>query len=135
MVRVPSDPAPAGHRRGVRRVYDPPAADVLRPLRPEEVGFSVRHYELMIILDPELEERTIAPSLDRFLTVVTNSGGTVKTEIWGRRRLSYEIKKNAEGIYAIVDIQAEPAAVAELDRQLNLNESVLRTKLMRPEAH
>ena len=95
----------------------------------------MRNYELMIILDPDLEERTIAPSLDRFLTVVTNSGGTVKTEIWGRRRLAYEIDKNAEGIYAIVDIQAEPAAVAELDRQLNLNESILRTKLMRPEAH
>ena len=66
---------------------------------------------------------------------VTNSGGTVKTEIWGRRRMAYEINKQAEGIYAIVDIQAEPAAVAELDRQLNLNESVLRTKLMRPEVH
>jgi len=49
--------------------------------------------------------------------------------------MAYEIKKNAEGIYAIVDIEAEPAAVAELDRQLNLNESILRTKLMRPEAH
>ena len=96
----------------------------------------MRHYELMVILDPELEERTIAPSLDRFLTVVTNSGGTVgKVDIWGRRRLAYEIKKQVEGIYAIVDIEAEPAAVAELDRQLNLNESVLRTKLMRPEAH
>ena len=95
----------------------------------------MRHYELMIILDPELEERTIAPSLDRFLTVVTNSGGTVKTEIWGRRRLSYEINKNAEGIYAVIDINAEPAAVAELDRQLNLNESVLRTKVLRPETH
>jgi small subunit ribosomal protein S6 len=99
------------------------------------VGFSVRNYELMIILDPDLEERTIAPSLDRFLTVVTNSGGTVKTEIWGRRRMAYEINKKPEGIYAIIDIQAEPAAVQELDRQLNLNESVLRTKLMRPEAH
>ena len=95
----------------------------------------MRNYELMIILDPELEERTIAPSLDRFLTVVTSSGGTVKTEIWGRRRLSYEINKKVEGIYAIVEIQSEPAAVAELDRQLNLNESVLRTKLMRPEVH
>ena len=116
-------------------MHDPPAADRLRPLRPEEVGFSVRNYELMIILDPDLEERTIAPSLDRFLTVVTNSGGTVKTEIWGRRRMAYEIDKKPEGIYAIVDIQAEPAAVQELDRQLNLNESVLRTKLMRPEAH
>jgi len=95
----------------------------------------VRNYELMVILDPELEERTIAPSLDRFLTVVTKSGGTVKTEIWGRRRLAYEIKKQVEGIYAIVTIESEPAAVAELDRQLNLNESVLRTKLMRPEVH
>ena len=95
----------------------------------------MRNYELMVILDPDLEERTIAPSLDRFLTVVTNSGGTVKTEIWGRRRMAYEIDKKPEGIYAIVDIQAEPAAVQELDRQLNLNESVLRTKLMRPEAH
>ena len=95
----------------------------------------MRNYELMVILDPDLEERTIAPSLDRFLTVVTNSGGTVKTEIWGRRRMAYEINKQAEGIYAIINIQAEPAAVQELDRQLNLNESVLRTKLMRPEAH
>jgi small subunit ribosomal protein S6 len=89
----------------------------------------------MVILDPELEERTIAPSLDRFLSVVTKSGGTVKTEIWGRRRLAYEIKKQIEGVYAIVTIESEPAAVAELDRQLNLNESVLRTKLMRPEVH
>ncbi|WP_409329417.1 30S ribosomal protein S6 [Trujillonella humicola] len=96
----------------------------------------MRNYELMVILDPELEERTIAPSLDRFLTVVTNSGGTVgKVDIWGRRRLAFEIKKQIEGIYAVIDINAEPAAVAELDRQLNLNESVLRTKLMRPEVH
>jgi small subunit ribosomal protein S6 len=96
----------------------------------------VRHYELMVILDPELEERTIAPSLDRFLTVVTNSGGSVaKVDIWGRRRLAYEIKKQVEGIYAVIDIDSEPAAVAELDRQLNLNESILRTKLMRPEVH
>ena len=130
--RVPALPM---HCRGARRVFDPPAADRLQPPRPEEVGFSVRRYELMVILDPDLEERTIAPSLDRFLTVVTKSGGTVKTEIWGRRRMAYEIKKQVEGIYAIVNIEAEPAAVAELDRQLNLNESVLRTKLMRPEVH
>ncbi len=95
----------------------------------------MRHYELMVILDPDLEERTIAPSLERFLSVVTRAGGTFKTEIWGRRRLAYEIKKQIEGIYAVIDIEADPAAVAELDRQLNLNESVLRTKLMRPEVH
>ena len=46
---------------------------------------------------------------------------------------AYEIYKNAEGIYAVIDLQAEPAAVLELDRQLNLNESVLRTKVIRPD--
>jgi small subunit ribosomal protein S6 len=88
----------------------------------------------MVILDPDLEERTIAPSLDQFLTVVTKDGGTVeKVDIWGRRRMSFEINKRVEGIYAVVDLQAQPATVAELDRQLNLNESVLRTKLIRPD--
>ena len=93
----------------------------------------MRHYEVMIILDPELDERTIAPSLDAFLSVIKNDGGSVeKVDIWGRRRLAYEINKKAEGIYAVIDLNAEPASVVELDRQLNLNESVLRTKVLRP---
>jgi small subunit ribosomal protein S6 len=94
----------------------------------------MRRYELMVILDPDLEERTIAPSLDQFLGVVRQGGGSVdKVDIWGRRRLAYEIAKRSEGIYAVVDLQAEPATVKELDRQLNLNEAVLRTKVMRPD--
>jgi small subunit ribosomal protein S6 len=94
----------------------------------------LRHYELMVILDPDLEERTIAPSLDTFLNVVRTDGGTVeKVDVWGRRRLSFEINKKAEGIYAVVDLSAEPATMKELDRQLNLNEAVLRTKVIRPE--
>ena len=94
----------------------------------------MRHYELMVILDPDLEERTIAPSLDTFLNVIRNGGGTVeKVDVWGRRRLSFEIDKKAEGIYAVVDLNAEPAVMKELDRQLNLNESILRTKVMRPD--
>ncbi|HEY3718224.1 MAG TPA: 30S ribosomal protein S6 [Jatrophihabitantaceae bacterium] len=95
----------------------------------------MRHYEVMVILDPSLEERTIAPSLDTFLSVVKKDGGTVeKVDIWGKRRLAYEIDKHAEGIYAVIDLSAEPASVLELDRQLNLNESVLRTKVLRPDA-
>jgi len=96
---------------------------------------SLRHYEVMVILDPSLEERTIAPSLDAFLSVVKKDGGSIdKVDIWGKRRLAYEIDKHAEGIYAVIDLQAEPASVLELDRQLNLNESVLRTKVLRPDA-
>jgi small subunit ribosomal protein S6 len=96
----------------------------------------MRRYEMMIILDPALEERTVQPSLDQFLRVVTTSGGTVdKVDVWGRRRLSYEIDKKSEGIYTVVDLNAEPDAVKELDRQLNLNEAVLRTKILRPDVH
>ena len=99
------------------------------------MGFRVRHYEMMIILDPELEERTVAPSLEKFLDVVRKGGGSVdKVDIWGKRRLAYDIDKRSEGIYAVVDMNAEPTVAKELDRQLNLNESVLRTKLIRPES-
>ena len=95
----------------------------------------MRAYELMVILDPNLEERTVQPSLDTYLNVVRNDGGSVdNVDVWGRRRLAYEIDKNAEGIYAVVNLQAEPATVKELDRQLTLNESVLRTKVIRPDA-
>jgi small subunit ribosomal protein S6 len=67
--------------------------------------------------------------------VIKSDGGTIeKVDIWGKRRLAYEIDKHADGIYAVIDINAEPAAVRELDRQLNLNESVLRTKVLRPDA-
>ncbi|WP_189060096.1 30S ribosomal protein S6 [Longimycelium tulufanense] len=94
----------------------------------------MRHYEVMVILDPSLDERTVAPSLDTFLNVVRTSGGNVeKVDVWGRRRLSYEIAKHAEGIYAVVDVFCDPDAVKELDRQLGLNESVLRTKVLRRE--
>ena len=96
----------------------------------------MRAYELMVILDPDLEERTVQPSLDTYLNVVRKDGGSVENiDIWGRRRLAYEIDKNAEGIYAVVTLQAEPATVKELDRQLGLNESVMRTKVLRPEVH
>ena len=96
----------------------------------------MRHYEMMIILEPSLEERTIQPSLDQFLKVVTTAGGSVdKVDIWGRRRLAYEIDKKSEGIYTVVDLVAEPDTVKELDRQLNLNEAVMRTKIIRPDQH
>jgi len=95
----------------------------------------MRQYELMVILDPEIEERTVAPSLDKYLSVVTTAGGTVdNVDIWGRRRLAYDIKKKSEGIYAVVDFTATPETAKELDRQLRLNEAVLRTKILRPDA-
>ncbi|KOV89094.1 30S ribosomal protein S6 [Nocardia sp. NRRL S-836] len=88
----------------------------------------------MVILDPSLDERTVAPSLDTFLNVIRTTGGNVeKVEVWGKRRLSFEINKNTEGIYAVLDLTSTPDAVKELDRQLGLQETVLRTKVLRRE--
>lgn len=95
----------------------------------------MRQYEIMVILDPTLDERTVAPSLDTFLNVIRGDGGTVsKVDVWGKRRLAYEIAKHGEGIYAVIDVTANPATVSELDRQLGLNESVLRTKVLRTDS-
>ena len=89
-------------------------------------------YELMVILDPAIDERTVAPSLDKFLNVVRNGGGTIDSvDLWGRRRLAYEINKKTEGIYAVVNMTANSADVIELDRQLKISEAVMRTKVLR----
>jgi small subunit ribosomal protein S6 len=91
-------------------------------------------YELMVILTPEIDERQVTPNLDKFLKVITNDGGSIdNVDVWGRRRLAYEIQKKSEGIYAVVNFTATSAATQELDRQLNLSELVMRTKVLRAE--
>ncbi|MBA3528658.1 MAG: 30S ribosomal protein S6 [Propionibacteriaceae bacterium] len=96
----------------------------------------MRKYEIMVIMDPDTDDRTVQPTLEQFLTVITKGGGTVDSlDIWGRRRLAYEIRKKPEGIYAVINLTANPADVKELDRQFSINESVMRTKVMRPELH
>ena len=94
----------------------------------------MHQYELMVILDPEIDERTVAPSLDKFLNVIRNDGGTIENvDIWGKRRLAYEINKKSEGIYAVVNFTSSADATGELDRQLKLSEAVMRTKVLRAE--
>jgi small subunit ribosomal protein S6 len=96
----------------------------------------MRPYEVMVIFDPDTDERSVQPTLDQFLTVITKGGGTVDNlDIWGKRRLAYEIRKKSEGIYAVITLTAQPADVKELDRQFTINESIMRTKVIRTEKH
>ena len=91
-------------------------------------------YELMVILNPEIDERQVGANLDKFLKVITTDGGTIENiDIWGKRRLAYEIQKKNEGIYAVVAFTATSTATQELDRQLKLSEQVMRTKVLRAE--
>lgn len=95
----------------------------------------MRAYELMVILDPEIDERTVAPSMEKYLQQVTAAQGTVENvDIWGKRRLAYDINKRSEGIYVVIDMTTTPDVALEITRQMNLNESILRTKLQRPDA-
>ena len=94
----------------------------------------MHQYEVMVILNPSVEEKTVEPSIDKFLNVIRTAKGTIDSvSIWGRRRLAYEIKKQTEGIYAVINMTAPSEAVIELDRQLNISEAVMRTKVLRAE--
>lgn len=92
----------------------------------------MRHYEIMIILDPTQDQRTAAPSLEKYLDVVRKENGTVeKVDVWGKRTLAYPIEKREEGVYIVVNLECEPATVDEFDRLLNLSDATLRTKVLR----
>ena len=95
----------------------------------------MRAYEMMVILEPSIDERQVEPQLKKYLDVITKDGGSVESvDVWGRRRMAYEIQKNAEGVYAVISLTAEPATVKEFDRLLGLNDQILRTKVIRPGA-
>ena len=96
----------------------------------------MREYELMVILDPSIDERTVAPQMEKYLEQVTANGGSVeKVDIWGKRRLAYDILKRSEGIYVVINMTTTPEIALEINRLMTLHESILRTKLLRPDAH
>lgn len=96
----------------------------------------MRKYEIMIIIDPSVDERQVDSLMERYLKVVTDEKGSVdNVDVWGKRRLAYDINKKSEGIYVVLQVTCEPATVQEVDRLLAIDEKIMRTKVMRPEIH
>lgn len=96
----------------------------------------MRKYEIVVIIDPDVDERQVSPLLEKHLKTITDGKGTVDgIDVWGKRRLAYEIRKKPEGIYAVLNVTAEPAVVKEMDRLMTIDEQIMRTKVMRPDAH
>ena len=94
----------------------------------------MRKYEVMVLIDSDVDERQVPALVEKHLEVITKGGGTVdNTDIWGRRRLAYDINKKSEAIYAVLQITAEPAIVSEMDRLMSIDERIVRTKVLRRE--
>lgn len=92
-----------------------------------------RHYEVMFIVDPRLEDTAIQASVDKYMKVITDRGGDVtKVDLWGRRKLAYEINHINDGYYVLADVQADPATMTELDRVFRLADELMRHKIVRP---
>lgn len=92
-----------------------------------------RRYEVMLIVDPRLEDAAIQQAVDRTFAAVTQRGGEVqKLDHWGRRKFTFEIGHLREGYYVLADVQADSAAISELDRVLKLADEVIRHKVVRP---
>ena len=96
----------------------------------------MRKYEVMILIDPTVEERQVDSVMEKYLKVVTDEKGIVdKVDVWGKRRLAYEIQNKSEAIYVVLNVTCEPATVQEIDRLFAIDEKIMRTKVMRPEIH
>ena len=96
----------------------------------------MRPYEVMVILEPSLEESQVQQILNRSTEALQSAGSTVnKVDKWGKRRFAYEIAKKQEGFYVLLDVTSEPAPMAELDRTLHLADDVLRHKIVRIPDH
>jgi small subunit ribosomal protein S6 len=92
----------------------------------------LRPYEVMVIFDAGLEEDSIRAVLDRASDVIRTNGGTQgRVDRWGKRRFAYEVRHRWEGYYVLMDVTAEPAAMAELDRTFHLADEVIRHKVIR----
>jgi small subunit ribosomal protein S6 len=96
----------------------------------------LRPYEVVLILEADLEESQVQAVLNRATETLTSGGATVeRTEKWGRRRFAYPIQKKLEGYYALLQVASEPAPMSALDRQLTLSDDVVRHKIVRVPEH
>ena len=87
----------------------------------------MHNYELVVIIHPDLDDEAIEQSLDRIKGWITDGDGNVdKIDKWGKRRLSYQIQKQNEGIYYLLDVSMLPTSIAELERNLTILEPVMR---------
>ena len=93
----------------------------------------INNYETVMVLNPELEEEKLNALVEKFEGLISSNGELVKTDVWGKRRLAYEIDDKTEGYYVLVEFSASPEFPAELNRQFRITDGILRSIVIRHE--
>ena len=94
----------------------------------------MRDYELVIIVTPEFDETATADIVDKVKSWISESGGSIESsEEWGRQKLAYLINNLKEGQYFLFNLKLEPTAIADLERNFRLQESILRFLIINQE--
>jgi len=87
----------------------------------------MRSYETLFVINPELDEERIKAVIEKYTNLLKEQGAeVVSVDEWGRRRLAYEIKKYREGYYVLINFDAEPEALKELERIFRIDADILR---------
>lgn len=115
-------------------IIRPLLLEIEGPFRPKGGDVQMRKYEIMYIIRPNLEEAAMKELIERFNSVLTENGATIdKADEMGKRRLAYEIEDFREGFYVLLNVTATPAAIAEFDRLMKINEDVIRLLITKDE--
>ena len=92
----------------------------------------LRDYEILFIVRPDLDDEALQASIATVGKLIENLGGvTQKTDVWGRRRLAYEVRRLREGQYVLTDFQIDPARVPEMEATLKISDTVFRHLIVR----
>lgn len=94
----------------------------------------MRKYEVMYILRPDLEEEAVQAAVEKYKAIIENGGTITKEDVMGKRRLAYEINKFLDGVYVLVNFEAAPEVVKELDRLMKISDDVIRYLIVNDEA-
>jgi small subunit ribosomal protein S6 len=101
---------------------------VLYPKGGEEV---MNKYETLFIINPNVEEAGVKDIVDKFSDIINSDGKVESSEVKGKKKLAYEVKKNEEGIYALINFEANPSLIKELERVFRITDDVIKFIVVR----
>lgn len=93
----------------------------------------INSYEALFVISPDLSEEDTKALIEKFTGIISGNGEVTEVNEWGRRRLAYPINYKTEGYYVLVNFKSESTLPAELERNFNITDGILRSLVVRHE--